>query len=262
MAEKDNLKPFELCKFRNITFLATMGPNLATITHHWQAIYENNVDIIVMLTKLREKSSGSHPSTEKCAQYWPSTKETPLRAGCFEITMLDEQDFTPEIKKRLFSIKNVGSTNVSSDEKIITQLQYTGWPDYGVPEKANHLTNLVKKVRYIIQSNKEKISIGEKFTVLAHCSAGVGRTGTFIAMYQMMDQIEDLFSTNSPTSENDFDKTQYIDIFKAVLFFRSKRVEMVQSWAQYQYLYNSVADYAKQMKSINDSSDDYVDYNE
>ena len=257
----ENLKSFELIKFRNITFLATMGPNLATIAHHWTAIYESNVDIIVMLTKLRERSSGSNPSTEKCAQYWPSTKETPLRAGCFEITMLDEQDFTPEIKKRIFSVKNVGSTNASSEEKRITQLQYTGWPDYGVPEKADHLTNLVKKVRYIIQSNQNKISMGEKFTVLAHCSAGVGRTGTFIAMYQMMDQIEDIFSINSPTSENDIDKTQYIDIFKAELFLRSKRVEMVQSWAQYQYLYNSVADYAKQIKAINDGSDDYVDYN-
>jgi protein tyrosine phosphatase len=235
-----------------------MGPNLATIAHHWTAIYEGNVDIIIMLTKLREKSSGSHPSTEKCAQYWPSTKETPLRAGCFEITMLDEEDFTPEIKKRIFIIKNVGSTNGSSEEKRITQLQYTGWPDYGVPDKADHLTNLVKKVRYIIQSNQNKISTGEKFTILAHCSAGVGRTGTFIAMYQMMDQIEDLYST----AENNSDKTQYIDIFKAVLFFRSKRVEMVQSWAQYQYLYNSVADYAKQIKSINEGSDEYVDYND
>ena len=260
ISTEENLKPFEFSQFANITFLATMGPLQATLAHHWQAIYETDVDIIVMLTKLREGGGGSGPGTPKCVQYWPSNKEKALKAGNIEITLQDDVEFTPEIRKRIFSIKNTSdSSNTTKNEKRITQLQYIGWPDYGVPEEGDHLTKLVKKVRYIIQSDQDKISNGKKFTVLAHCSAGVGRTGTFIAMYQMMDRIEDMLSNKYNNSQSN--GNQFIDIFKEVLELRSKRVEMVQSWAQYKYLYKSIAEYSKQVKALNENNpSDYADY--
>ena len=258
---EENLKPFEFSKFSNISFLATMGPLQGTVAHHWQAIYENDVDIIVMLTRLREGSSGSYPSTAKCSLYWPVSKEKPLRVANFEISMLEESQFTPEITKRVFGIKNLTTADSAKEEKQITQLQYTGWPDYGVPEEGNHLTNLVKKVRYIIQCNQTKIANGKRFTILAHCSAGVGRTGTFIVMYQMMDLLEEILLSNNSSVRisNTNEDAHYIDIFNAVLSLRAKRVEMVQSWAQYKYLYKSIAEYAKQVKSLNEASNDYVD---
>ena len=70
-----------------------------------------------------------------------------------------------------------------------------------------------------------------------------------------MDQIEEMFADNSV-------ETQTIDIFNEVLSLRSKRVEMVQSWAQYQFLYKSISEYAKYIKSLNDTSGDYVDLDE
>ena len=46
----------ELCqdwsKYDNINFLASQGPLPGTVDHHWQAIYENDVDIIVLLTNV------------------------------------------------------------------------------------------------------------------------------------------------------------------------------------------------------------------
>ena len=250
-----NVKPFNFSKFCNISFLAAQGPLPSSSAHFWQAVYENDVDIIVMLTKLKEGSSGPGPGATKCTQYWPEVSEKSITVGNFEITILEETEPRPEITKRTFSVKGGETTNFNV-EKRVTQLHYVGWPDYGVPEEDDHLINLVKQVRYIIQSDKNKISKREKFMVLAHCSAGVGRTGTFIAMYQLMDQIEEMFQTKYKQCD---DKNRYIDIFNTVLFLRSKRVEMVQSWAQYRYLYKSVAAYAKQIKAMNEKvEDDYV----
>ena len=257
---EEPITPCSVSKYRNVNFIATQGPLQMTLVHHWQAIYENDVDIIVMLTKLREGGDKDYPAmgTVKCSQYWPTTMEYPINVGNFRITLEEETDFTSDIKKRILSVKNINDDSENSDnsepKRIITQLHYVGWPDYGVPEGDDvlSLSNLVKKVRYVIQSNQSKLTQMRRSTVLVHCSAGVGRTGTFIIMYKVMDQIEEMFADNSV-------KTEKIDIFNEVLALRSKRVEMVQSWAQYRFLYKSISEYIKHINSLNDTSGDYVD---
>ena len=42
-------------RFSNINFIASQGPLPNTITHHLQMLHENKVDIVVMLTNLKEK---------------------------------------------------------------------------------------------------------------------------------------------------------------------------------------------------------------
>jgi protein tyrosine phosphatase len=81
-----------------------------------------------------------------------------------------------------------------------------------------------------------------------HCSAGVGRTGTFIALYQIMEKLDHLVP--------EFEKggiysSLTVDIFNTAYKLRSKRVFMVQSAAQYKYLYESVSDYAKSIQKKN-----------
>ena len=100
------------------------------------------------------------------------------------------------------------------------QIQYTGWPDFGAPSDTTPIIRLVEDVRQTITSPKK----GETSNILVHCSAGVGRTGTFIALYQMMEEMDDLIPKYQ---ENGASCNMSMDIFNTVLNLRSKRVYMV-----------------------------------
>ena len=106
-----------------------------------------------------------------------------------------------------------------------TQIQYTVWPDFGVPAETQTLINLVKHVRQII--NNSMLERQGKINTVVHCSAGVGRTGTFIALYQMMEQLDTLVPRYLKEDLRSSDMT--LDIFNTVLKLRSKRVLMVSS---------------------------------
>ena len=246
-------------KYDNINFLATQGPLPETLEQQWQAIYENDVDIIVMLTNLIEGGN------EKCEQYWPSNSGETERYGCYDVILMSEESPRPEILTRklyLLDTRDNDEKRKTGKEKLITHLHYVGWPDYGVPEENDHIVNLVKDVRSIIKEDTDR---NKRCNVLVHCSAGVGRTGTFIALYQLMEQIETIVEKRSMTNEdnNALNDNQTLNIFTAVFQLRSKRVEMVQSWAQYKYLYASVSEYARQVTNTlqhNEEEGDYVNY--
>ena len=82
-------------------------------------------------------------------------------------------------------------------------IQYLGWPDNDVPHNAIHLFEIMKMLKEVCP----------KKTVI-HCSSGVGRTGTFIALSRLIDQI--------------CNESKYLDVFKTVLRLRGDRKFMVR----------------------------------
>ena len=89
----------------------------------------------------------------------------------------------------------------------VTHYQYTSWPDDEVPQFATSFLNFVRRV----QKAHDKSKGGP---LLVHCSAGVGRTGTFIALDTLLDRMR------SKTS---------ISVFEVVKDMRRRRVLMVQT---------------------------------
>jgi len=101
------------------------------------------------------------------------------------------------------------------------------WPDHGVPETTQSLIQFVRTVRDYISR-----SPGAGPTVV-HCSAGVGRTGTFIALDRILQQL---------------DSKDSVDIYGAVNDLRLHRVHMVQTECQYVYLHQCVRDVLRARK--------------
>jgi len=232
-----------------VSFIASQGPTLQSCAHHLQLLHENNVDIVVMLSSIMEGSGQGRK--QKCEQYWPTLSQKDLSFDHMKIEITKETKTSDHLIERCLKIENNNSAGKS--HKVI-HFQYTGWPDLDAPTTTEPIISLVKKVRReLVQMNKNG------HNVLVHCSACVGRTGTFIALYQLMDFLDDTLLHNPRNSNGEFDNT--IDIFSTVLQLRSKRMFMVQAFAQYKYLHACVASYAKEVQDLKDSDNEVVDAN-
>ncbi|XP_067653253.1 receptor-type tyrosine-protein phosphatase T-like [Haliotis asinina] len=192
---------------RNV-FIAAQGPNKVTVDDFWRMIWQENVSEIIMLTRVMEMNR------KKCEQYWPDgTKD--MKCGNIVIkTLLStvRADFTT----RKFLVRH---SNTPSDKRTVTQLHFTSWPDHDVPS-APALVGFWKQYRSL-KSSEEGIT----GPVVVHCSAGVGRTGTFIALDNLFDEAEALDKVN---------------VLACVSKLREARMNMVQTVDQYRFVHESV----------------------
>ncbi|XP_059402714.1 receptor-type tyrosine-protein phosphatase beta-like [Carassius carassius] len=197
-------------------YIATQGPLPGTKDDFWKMVWEQNVHNIVMVTQCVEKGR------VKCDHYWPFDQE-PLYYGDLVVQMQSES-VLPEWTIREFKICNEEQLNYS---RVVRQFHYTVWPDHGVPEITQSLIQFVRTVRDYI--NRTPVS----GATVVHCSAGVGRTGTFIALDRVLQQL---------------DTGDTVDIYSVVFHLRIHRTHMVQTECQYSYLYQCVRDVLRARK--------------
>ncbi|XP_006859617.1 PREDICTED: receptor-type tyrosine-protein phosphatase beta-like isoform X2 [Chrysochloris asiatica] len=197
-------------------YIATQGPLPGTKDDFWKMAWEQNVHNIVMVTQCVEKGR------VKCDHYWPADQDS-LYYGDLILQMLSES-VLPEWTIREFKIC---SEEQLDSHRLIRHFHYTVWPDHGVPETTQSLIQFVRTVRDYINR-----SPGAGPTVV-HCSAGVGRTGTFIALDRILQQL---------------DSKDSVDIYEAVNDLRLHRVHMVQTECQYVYLHQCVRDVLRARK--------------
>mgnify|MGYP002051049722 CR=1 FL=1 len=67
----------------------------------------------------------------------------------------------------------------------VTHLQTKKWADLTAPEDTRIMLDMVQAIR---ASSHAKNS---PKPILVHCSAGVGRTGTFIGVYKLIEEFYD-----------------------------------------------------------------------
>ena len=104
--------------------------------------------------------------------------------------------------------------------------QYVGWPDHGAPKNTDTIIALAKALREIVAGENQDV------TVLVHCSAGVGRTGTFISLYLLMETLDEKIveykKEKLASSLENYDRDKItIDVFNTVFNLRKQRCEMV-----------------------------------
>lgn len=197
-------------------YIATQGPLPGTKDDFWRMVWEHGVHNIVMVTQCVEKGR------VKCDQYWPADKE-PLYYGDLVIQMMSES-VLPEWTIREFKIT---SENSCSYPRMLRHFHYTVWPDHGVPESTQSLIQFVRTVRdYVDRSPSTGATV-------VHCSAGVGRTGTFIALDRVLQQLDSKGS---------------IDLYGCVFDLRLHRQHMVQTECQYAFLHQCVRDVLRARK--------------
>ncbi|XP_072172511.1 uncharacterized protein [Diadema setosum] len=181
-------------------YIAAQGPTTASINDFWRMIWQYDCKKVIMLTNIVEGKK------KKCEQYWPGM--TPCSFGEFRIVLQDNQ-VTKNYTIRRFDVEMAGV------HREVVQYHYTTWPDMGVPEQPSQLMNFIEVTREMEEG-------ASKSPIVVHCSAGVGRTGTFITLDAMLDQM------NAEGA---------VGIFNFIASMRKHRAKMVQVVEQYQFIY-------------------------
>uniref|UniRef100_A0A8D2NF38 protein-tyrosine-phosphatase n=1 Tax=Zonotrichia albicollis TaxID=44394 RepID=A0A8D2NF38_ZONAL len=145
-------------------YILTQGPLPNTCCHFWLMVWQQQTKAVVMLNRIVEKES------VKCAQYWPTKKDDVMTFNetGFRVRLVSE-DVKSYYTVHLLQLENINS----GESRMISHFHYTTWPDFGVPESPASFLNFLFKVR-------ESGSLSpEHGPAVVHCSAGIGRSGTF-----------------------------------------------------------------------------------
>lgn len=191
-------------------FIAAQGPLPCTVNDFWRLIWEKNVHSIVMLTKCNEQGR------VKCEEYWPAETKHFNNLRVMNISEIPLEDWT----LRDFEVKNVKT----AESRSVRHFHFTAWPDHGVPETTELLINF----RHLVREHMDQYS--RHSPTLVHCSAGVGRTGTFIAIDRLIFQIE---------------RDAVVDVYGIIHDLRMHRPLMVQTEDQYVFLNQCTMDIIK-----------------
>ncbi|XP_050086200.1 tyrosine-protein phosphatase Lar isoform X3 [Anopheles aquasalis] len=185
-------------------YVATQGPLQETFSDFWRMCWELKSTTIVMMTRLEERSR------IKCDMYWPA-RGTEVYGG-MTVTITETQELAT-YSIRTFQI----CRNGSNERREIKQLQFTAWPDHGVPDHPAPFLQFLRRTKSLTPS--------ESGPIIVHCSAGVGRTGCYIVIDSMLERMK-------------YEKT--IDIYGHVTCLRAQRNYMVQTEDQYIFIHDAL----------------------
>lgn len=210
----DESTPEELRK----NYIATQGCLLNTVADFYWMIWQENTRVIVMTTKEVERGKN------KCVKYWPDEGQS-KEFGKVTVKTLVESP-TVDYILREFLLSKEGE----SDSRKLFHYHFTAWPDHGVPSDPGCVLNFLHDV------NRCQESIPELGPIVVHCSAGIGRTGTFIVIDTIVERIK----------KQGLDCE--IDIQRTIQLVRSQRSGMVQTEAQYKFVYLAVEHYIETLQ--------------
>lgn len=264
-----NASPIQLGKRR---YIATQGPKNTNVNHFYRMLSAEvrGTAVVVMLTQTYESGR------EKCFQYYPLSPEEPVLEippdhesgdgfqGTVELVSVEDDQKT---RSQIRHLRLRTGTDDASDpqrEQQIYHLLFSGWPDFLVPEGEDRAA-LARLIQLSAQLNSPPSAPTETRTNggaaadfadseqdnprIIHCSAGVGRSGTFIALDYLLSQLYSGQLDNVPPEKD--------PVLETVDALRQQRMMMVQGEGQFHFVYEVLKEaFVERMNSTNGGNGD------
>uniref|UniRef100_A0A4W4H545 protein-tyrosine-phosphatase n=1 Tax=Electrophorus electricus TaxID=8005 RepID=A0A4W4H545_ELEEL len=192
-------------------FIATQGPMINTVNDFWQMAWQDNCPVIVMITKLKEKN-------EKCVLYWPEKRGIYGKVEVLVNGVRECEHYTV----RSLTLKQSGQS------RKVCHYWYTSWPDHKTPDSVGPLLQLMTDVE------EARHALDACGPIVVHCSAGIGRTGCFIATTIGCRQLR---------------LEGVVDILSIVCQLRADRGGMIQTGEQYEFVHHALSLYESQLSA-------------
>lgn len=222
-------------------YILTQGPLQRTTGHFWLMVWEQKSKAIIMLNRIIEKHQ------EKCYQYWPIGR---VNGGEDVLTLTDvglEVEFVSEKEYSYYTTRVLRLKDIESGEKReILHFHYTTWPDFGVPQSPTAFLRFLCAVR---RSGALSPDVGPP---VVHCSAGIGRTGTFC----LVDTSLVLMKKNGNNSVN---------VRDLLMEMRKSRMGLIQTHDQLRFSYLAIIEGINRIdwdSSVDNEVIEYDDYKE
>ncbi|OMH81411.1 Tyrosine-protein phosphatase non-receptor type 20 [Zancudomyces culisetae] len=219
-------------------YILTQGPLQSTTPDFWQMIWEQNVNVIVMLGELTENG------VEKCYAYWPAavgvwhrfrTRDSDCVISVRMEAAADDCN-CKEIVTRMFRIRASINGRVTGKARVVTQIQYLAWKDNSTPDTPRGLIRTISLANMASTSYQDQGVVSAEndsktHPIVVHCSAGCGRSGVFAAV----DTALLLKKDETPVVQGNYDP-----LFSIVSTFRKQRMGVVQSLDQFLFCYKAI----------------------
>lgn len=193
-------------------YIAAQGPLRGTAEHFWRMLWQQDSTVVVMVTGLME--NGVH----KCDRYWPSEDGASGERvyGNLVVTLISTKDAGAYVHSML-QVRSKGEVEC----RKVDHFWYRAWPDHGVPEDPGGLLGMLGEVR--AHGGEDVVAVPPPWIV--HCSAGIGRTGAFLALDLGSRQLE---------------HTGRADVVALVQTLRQDRGGMVQTAGQAGFVHGAL----------------------
>ncbi|GMT20195.1 hypothetical protein PFISCL1PPCAC_11492, partial [Pristionchus fissidentatus] len=202
-------------------FICTQGPTQHTVHDFWRMVFQERASSIVMLCRPVEEGKS------KCTVYWPEKVGEVSRLPTLFVTN-ESKETDDEFSIITFRVELNPKYDAAADcfggeecrPLTVKLLRWTEWPDRSIPDQKCCLVPLkiLDRVR--------------KGTTVVHCSAGIGRTGSLIAMEMALQRLQ---------------TGRYVALDDIVRELRCLRSHAIQTDVQYLYIHKVLAEAALQL---------------
>eukprot|EP00055_Hartaetosiga_balthica_P001006 m.138003 g.138003 ORF g.138003 m.138003 type:complete len:601 (-) comp12910_c0_seq1:117-1919(-) len=216
-------------------YVAAMGPLPTTIAQFWRMIWETNTAAIIMVTGLVEKGR------TKCERYWPAEVDNTTTMQFGDISVVCQNEAAA--KGYHYTLLKVTRGH---ETRKIGHFWYNTWPDHGVPRDDNNelFTDSVLGLMHTVHKFCSK---SKNRPITIHCSAGIGRTGTIIAIDFCRTSLKEAGKA---------------DPLKVIEKIRNDRCALVQHPIQFEFVHSACVRYAELHKHKFIIQEDTVDEEE